>query len=187
MSTRGLLGIVVNGEEKLSYNHYDSYPGGLGLDTLRALRDHIASKNMALVKQEAVQVNAIYGGIDDVEPHDYQGRVIPPDELEGDLVLFLVNGMMAATTSQWPRDSLFCEWGYIADFDAGTFEVYRGFQKSEHKAGRFAGPANGNGYYPIALLKSWPLSKLPSDDEFTKAFEDPEEETDPSRAGEPPF
>lgn len=38
MGTRGIMGFVVDGQEKLTYNHYDSYPDGLGLDVLRWLR-----------------------------------------------------------------------------------------------------------------------------------------------------
>ena len=40
---------------------------------------------------------------------------------------------------EFPLDSLFCEWGYLVDLDAGTLEVYRGFQKSSPTEGRWAG------------------------------------------------
>lgn len=30
MATRGVCGVRVNGVDKLSYNHNDSYPGGIG-------------------------------------------------------------------------------------------------------------------------------------------------------------
>jgi hypothetical protein len=32
MSTRGTFGILIDGQEKIAYNHSDSYPSGLGLD-----------------------------------------------------------------------------------------------------------------------------------------------------------
>ena len=32
MSTRGLYGFHMNGQDKTTYNHYDSYPDGLGSD-----------------------------------------------------------------------------------------------------------------------------------------------------------
>ena len=35
MATRGAYGFRLNGVEKLFYNHYDSYPEGLGLDIAR--------------------------------------------------------------------------------------------------------------------------------------------------------
>lgn len=35
MGTRGLLGFIINGVRRGSYNHWDSYPSGLGLDVVR--------------------------------------------------------------------------------------------------------------------------------------------------------
>src|SRR5580658_10702316 len=39
MSTNGIVGIVVNGQEKIAYNHDDSNPGGIGIDILKFLRE----------------------------------------------------------------------------------------------------------------------------------------------------
>jgi hypothetical protein len=39
MSTRGLWGFVIDGEEKLTYNHSDSYPDGLGSKLLGWLQE----------------------------------------------------------------------------------------------------------------------------------------------------
>src|SRR5690242_2104256 len=38
MGTRGFITFVIDGEEKTAYNHFDSYPGGLGIDVLAWLR-----------------------------------------------------------------------------------------------------------------------------------------------------
>lgn len=74
--------------------------------------------------------------------------------------------------SGFPADSLFAEWGYVADFDGGKFEVYRGFQHHAHSEGRFASPeANEGGYFPVRLVASWPLDALPSDKDFHVAVE----------------
>lgn len=32
MGTRGLLGHIIRGKKKATYNHFDSYPSGLGMD-----------------------------------------------------------------------------------------------------------------------------------------------------------
>lgn len=37
VSTRGIVGVRVNGVDKLSYNHSDSYLAGLGVNTLKTL------------------------------------------------------------------------------------------------------------------------------------------------------
>jgi hypothetical protein len=42
MGTRGTWGFVLDGEEKLTYNHFDSYPDCLGVEVLDALRERIA-------------------------------------------------------------------------------------------------------------------------------------------------
>ena len=38
MGTRGLMGVRVDGVDKLTYNHWDSYPSGLGQDILEYLQ-----------------------------------------------------------------------------------------------------------------------------------------------------
>jgi len=34
MGTRGTFGFIVDGEKKIAYNHFDSYPTGLGIDLM---------------------------------------------------------------------------------------------------------------------------------------------------------
>ena len=38
MGTRGLLGYVIKGKKKGSYNHWDSYPVGLGWAIMKWIR-----------------------------------------------------------------------------------------------------------------------------------------------------
>lgn len=80
MGTRGFVGFVIDGQEKIGYNHFDSYPDGLGVDVLSWLRGE-------------------------------------------------VHGGTASTLAE--RDE----------------------------------------YAPVALAASWPISALPSDDEFVKALD----------------
>jgi hypothetical protein len=93
---------------------------------------------------------------------------------QGDPVAVL-NAGIVEDSSDFPADSLFAEWGYVVDFDAGAFEVYEGFQTQPHEEGRFASkePVH-DGYYPVRLIASWPLSKLPSIANFLMelSFED---------------
>ena len=35
MGTRGLVGHIIRGRQKASYNHFDSYPPGLGLELMK--------------------------------------------------------------------------------------------------------------------------------------------------------
>ncbi len=74
--------------------------------------------------------------------------------------------------SDFPSDSLFCEWGYLIDLGAATFEVYRGFQRAPHTAGRYAErPRVRDGYHPVALVASWSFADLPDGDTFLASLD----------------
>lgn len=40
MGTRGLYGFRKNGVDKTTYNHFDSYPDGLGADVVNFIKKH---------------------------------------------------------------------------------------------------------------------------------------------------
>ena len=40
MGTRGLYGFRKNGKDKVTYNHWDSYPEGLGIEVIRFCNRH---------------------------------------------------------------------------------------------------------------------------------------------------
>jgi hypothetical protein len=181
MSTRGFLGFVANGRETITYVHFDAYPGALGADVLKwartvtdwnAVREqaaalvHIDGDVMPTPEQRAAlaqyeKPNA--GGSKD-DPGEEWYRLL--HGTFGDPAATLACGL-APHAPEWPGDSVWCEWGYLIDCDAKTFEVYQGFQTRPHK-GRFADrPANErSGYYPVKLYASWPLDALPDDDDF---------------------
>jgi hypothetical protein len=185
MSTRGFLGFVANGHETITYVHFDAYPGGLGADTLAWAR---AVTDWDTVRQQAAAIVHIDG---DVMPTDEQRAALTeyakPDAApksdpgeEWYRLLYGTFGNPGATlaaglaphTPDWPGDSLYCEWGYLIDCDAKTFEVYKGFQQGPSK-GRFADRETHptSGYTPVKLRASWPLDALPDDDTFLAAGE----------------
>lgn len=181
MSTRGFLGFVADQHETITYVHFDAYPGGLGADVLKWAR---TVTDWDAVRQQAAALVHIDG---DVMPTDEQRQVLaeyaepdaagPKDEPgeEWCRLLYRTFGDPAATLAaghaphdpDWPGDSLYCEWGYLIDCDAKTFEVYEGFQQAPHK-GRFADRKTHpiSGYVPVKLRASWPLDALPDDDAF---------------------
>jgi hypothetical protein len=167
MGTRGMLGFVVDGEKEIiTYNHFDSYPSGLGAD----VAEWIASVD----DWEAIRQQAR-----DLTPVDEESKPTE-DELaklsrwhnsmvsEGDDWYSLLRGTQGkpgeildcgywVPNNGFVSDSLFCEWGYFIDLDTATFEVYRGFQRSPHESGRFAGRVRSKEpleYYPIKLVGS---------------------------------
>lgn len=183
MGTRGFIGFVVDGQEKIAYNHFDSYPEGLGKDVLAWLRLDFdieflrtAARTLRVVTDETPPTD------DDIERlRPFTNRSVGerkerPDwyqllrETQGKPGEMLRAGVIL-DASDFPLSSLFAEWGYLVDLDAETLEVYRGFQQHHHSWGRFAGRPGQDGYYPCALLKSWPLSGLPDDEAFVSALE----------------
>ena len=181
MSTRGFLGFVANERETITYVHYDAYPGALGADVLKWAR---TVTDWDTVRQQAAALVHIDG---DVMPTEEQraalaqyakpgvgGKENDPGEewyrllhgTFGDPAATLASGY-APHAPDWPGDSVWCEWGYLIDLDANTFEIYKGFQTTPHK-GRFSGREvnERSGYVPVKLLASWPLDALPDDDTF---------------------
>jgi hypothetical protein len=199
MGTRGVIGFVVDGEAKITYNHWDSYPDGIGLDVLNWLRSLDTEVQLA---EAADQARALFAVDEDAKPtaeelkryaryHDK--HVSAGDdwyallrETQGKPAEILRAGAYS-DAKDFPRDSLFCEWGWIVDFDAGTFEAYKGFQNECPTKGRWADmePAekdyrasDGSKYWPIQRLAVWSLSALPSDEEFFAPLREDEEEDD---------
>jgi hypothetical protein len=199
MSTRGFVGFVADGQEKIAYNHFDSYPDGLGVAVLEWL--HKAGTDIEAIKARAVALRVVTTDTDPVTDADIEalrpwtntevgGHKDRPDwyqllrETQGNPEQMLAAGVIE-DAHEFPLDSLFAEWGYVVDFDAGVFEVYQGFQEQPHDRGRFADreptlePRTTTGartWYPCALVASWPLGKLPDKDAFRVAAEPPEED-----------
>lgn len=181
MSTRGFLGFVADGQCKVAYNHSDSYPDWLGFQMLHWLR----SADLSDAQAKAIELRVV---APDSEPTDEDVRSLKRfhnphvgghserptwyqllRETQGEPAAMLEAGVIE-DASNFPYDSLFAEWGYLADFDAQRFEVYQGFQHERHEAGRFARPEPNDGYYPCALIAAWPFTDLPDDERFLAAL-----------------
>jgi hypothetical protein len=187
MGTRGTWGFVADGDEKLTYNHFDSYPDGLGVDVLDALREKIADAGIGGVREAA---SALVVVKEDTPPTPEQQEALRRfadqgvstgslDEwyvllrnTQGDFKLTLESGVIL-DGNDFASDSLFCEWGYVVDLDNNVFEVYQGFNHGPDVIGRFASRDGGRGdYLPITLVASFPLDDLPNSSDFTKVVHD---------------
>ncbi len=181
MGTRGAFGIVESGIEKIGYNQYDSYPDGHGVENLAWVRGLVENETVDTARQiaaEAILVNEnVKPTIEDVlnleENTDLKVSEQSTDdwycltrETHGNIQKMIECGYIL-DSADFPTDSLFCEWGYMVDFDNGVFEVYKGFQKLPHSEGRFADRGSeSSDYYPIRLVASYPFAELPSDEDF---------------------
>ena len=131
MGTRGALGWLINGEIKASYNHYDSYPKGLGADLQRDLRaigkipspDHITWVDQ---HDDPGTVDVPYGV---GTQGDWYSRL---RKQQGELQMMLDTGY-ATDDSDFPESSLFCEWAYLLDAVKQRVLLLEGFNKNPAK------------------------------------------------------
>lgn len=170
MSTRGLFGFVIDNEVKAVYNHFDSYPEGLGQDLVNFLQ----GTDLSTLPLRARGLQPVP---DRTPTPEEVARLRPFTDLtvsgrsaedwycllrktQGDVEALLAAGIYE-DSGDFALDSLFCEWGYLINLDDSLFEVYKGFQRKAHTQGRFAKENDRKGYYPIALIKTFPLDDIP--------------------------
>jgi hypothetical protein len=194
MGTRGFLGFVVGGELKMTYNHWDSYPESLGVTMLTWAT---LNRDGANLKPEVVeQIRALRLVNEDTPPtgadrealgeffeqlagHTEVGWYELLRATQGEPEMTLRAGVMI-DNHEFALDSLFCEWGYLVDVDAGCFEVYRGFATSPPEHGRWAGKdatPDSSGYYPVERVWAFGLAEAPTPEEFVKHLEDEGDES----------
>lgn len=184
MGTRGVFGVLIDGILKLGYNQFDSYPDGKGQENLEWLRSGLAEGKEEAWRKLARQLQTHTSedkptaaeithcqrahAVDlDVSAQSLDDWYCLTRETHGHIGQMLALGH-AWDAHDFPADSLFCEWGYVVNFDDRVFEVYRGFQTKPHNKGRFADlpvePASPgmNQYFPIALVARLSFDELPT-------------------------
>lgn len=177
MGTRGAWGFRVDGQDKIAYNQYDSYPGGLGQDLVAAIKRtnltdlKTAAQNLLVINEKTPP------SLNQMEQlQKYADLAVSNRRLDdwycllrknqGDLEQTLQSGHML-DGHNFLKDSLYCEHAYVINLDENKFEVYAGFQEKPHQKGRFAELpttqhyAGGRTYYPVALVAEFALDQLP--------------------------
>lgn len=192
MGTRGFVGFAVDGTEKIAYNHFDSYPSGLGLAVLSWAREIAGDLRLEDAKRHVRALRVVEADsapteddVNQLRPF-YNPNVGGPSErptwyqllreTQGDPDTILRAGVIE-DASEFPQDSLFAEWGYVVDLDELRLEVYEGFQEEPHVSGRFSTRAGRDGYHPVKLARYWRLDALPTNAEFITALEPTEDES----------
>lgn len=206
MGTRHLVAVQIDGEYKVAqYGQWDGYPDGQGITVLGFLTAIMAdTASLELFKsnlrqtrwatEEEIEAAWVDAGAKpgagfasmDVGERLYQ-KYPQLSRDTGAKVLGIVLALPAPLALQnnidFAKDSLFCEWAYVVDFDANTLDVFKGFNKGPAE-GRFAGPVSeggegpgSGGYGPITIAASWPLDHLPGMAEFLDAL-DPKDENE---------
>ncbi|SHJ57254.1 hypothetical protein SAMN02745136_00421 [Anaerocolumna jejuensis DSM 15929] len=179
MGTRGLVCVQKDGEYKVAqYGQYDTNPYGSGVCILKFLKnvnlrvlESDISECVFYTKEQLQEILSEYkpGTMIFGVPWHRELCGITFEEILS-LIMF-GNLRSLKNNSEFAQDSLFCEWGYVIDFDKRTFEVYKGFNKRNlTKKDRFYKGKSTEEYKPIKLARSYSLNALPTEEEFLDFF-----------------
>jgi hypothetical protein len=150
MSTRGTVGFKVGDKLKVAYNHSDSYPTGLGTETLQSLNAFfdnggtvadlrkratklkvIDMDKPATVAQQKKFLQYADTGVSSGQTSEWYVLL---RRLQGDIFGYLGAGVIPGAGAAGD-----IEWSYVINLDTETFDVYDGKK----------------------LVKTIPLNKLP--------------------------
>lgn len=174
MGTRGLYGIRKAGVDKVTYNHFDSYPEYLGSNILKFCMNNNKDQLTELFNKIELVGNE--------KPTEEQKKVCKRNrwfddavslqtdddwycllrETQGDLeVLKHADKAYMIDNHDFIKDSLFCEYAYIINLDRNVLEVWIGCQKKPDQKNRYGTQQDEYGYYPCKLIRSYhlPLTK----------------------------
>lgn len=200
MGTRHLICVVSDGEYRIAqYGQWDGYPSGQGVSILEFLQgdkvELLKEKihNCTWITGEELKNRWLEFGVDlDKQKfitYDVSNKFCTKyPELSRDTgaeILELVAdsqcGLCLRNDHDFAYDSVFCEWAYVIDFDKQTFEVYKGFNNTPiDKNERFYTEnlvkySTEEVYYPVKIIATYLLSKLPSEEDFIQQCESSEE------------
>ena len=166
MGTRGLYGFRKNGIDKLTYNHFDSYPACLGAEVVDFCRRVSADEmdemfdKIEVVKHNDtptfVQIDFCRqaGWVDtDVSSGTEEDWYCLLRNAQGDLkglkkVIDKYGKAYMLNDNDFIYDSLFCEYAYIINLDTRMLEFYDGFQKTPQLGNRYGESPNTDDFYP---------------------------------------
>lgn len=170
MGTRGAYGFYKNGVDKVTYNHFDSYPTGLGTDVATFVeKTSIEEMNKIFNRIILVNGNEIPTEEQITENEKYLNDGVSKQTEEdwycllrnaqGDLFVYKDGAKYMIDSKNFLKDSLFCEWAYVINLDTNKLEVYRGFQNKKSN-NRYQPDRADNGYWGVKLIKEFDLSDM---------------------------
>lgn len=183
MSTRGAYGFYKDGVTKVTYNHCDSYPAGLGneikdfilltgKEQMNQIFDRIKLVNgrEKPTSEEMERLKTFYNGDVNGGAEEYYNLL---RETQGDLKAYLVYPELdiMIDSEDFLQDSLFCEWAYIINIDDSILEIYKGFQ-TQPGLSRYENDEtiksskeesikhSMDAYYAVSMVKKVPFSEV---------------------------
>jgi len=171
MGTRGLVGIKVDGKYSGYYNHFDSYPDGLGSKMVEFIKK-LNNENIEIMKNNCKNLIVVEAQseltkeeIDKYCQFSNSGVVNGGDwysllrNIHGaDYLDAILRGKLEHVFDDigFIKDSLFCEYAYILNLDELTLDFYRGFQ---HQAQEF-NPFGDEFYKSVSKSEYYPCAKI---------------------------
>jgi len=176
MGTRGVYGFRLNGEDLVQYNHWDSYPSGLGITILDFIRS-TTTDEMRKIAQGLILVDEdskptpeqidecrqyLDLGVSKQSPYDWYCLL---REAQGKPAAWKDGLQYVIDSHEFMADSLFCEWAYCINLDDETLEVYKGYNTNPNAPGRYTRKGHykahdGTIFYGVALIRTIPLSEI---------------------------
>jgi len=182
MGTRGAYGFHKDGVDKITYNHFDSYPIGLGADVAAFVCQHTDEEMNAIFDRIILVATNEKPSKEQIhECFEYYQRGVSmqtPNEwysllrgAQGDLEAHARGLRYMIDNADFLKDSLFCEWGYVINLDKGVLEIYRGFQKAPSK-NRYHTNGDDSGYYNCYLIREVPFATIRETPTYMATLED---------------
>jgi hypothetical protein len=168
MGTRGAYGFYKSGITKVTYNHFDSYPSGLGENVLKFIKKTSVEEmnkifdSIILVNEDDTpgleQIKEV-AKIIEVEIYDIINWYELLRSTQGNLDVYKKGLKYMNDNQAFLENSAFCEWAYIINLDENILEVYRGFQKKPQKNRYYTEEPFCN-CYNVALIMEMPIKAV---------------------------
>jgi hypothetical protein len=186
MGTRGAYGFRINEQDKITYNHFDSYPDWLGRKVMEYVsqtpldRMRLVANRIVLVGEQtkpSADLIEKYRKFADlgVSTRKYEEWYCLLRKTQGDLSSYQNDLRHMIDSQLFLTDSLFCEWAYIVNLDSESFEIYKGYNKDLSARGRYArcSVPDNYGYTGVTLIKEVPIPdiRLESIDDLVEGIE----------------
>lgn len=177
MGTRGVFGFHRNGIDKIMYNHYDSYPSGLGKAVVEFVKKHsVKELNTIFDRIEMISGDQLPTPEQVKECESYTDLSVSDRSVndwycllrgaQGDLEAYAGGLKYMIEGANFLEDSLFCEWGYVINLTTKRLEIYRGFQNKPQDNRYKVDERQDNlgdespGYFNCALIREIPLAQV---------------------------
>ncbi|OHD19680.1 MAG: hypothetical protein A2086_01710 [Spirochaetes bacterium GWD1_27_9] len=172
MGTRGLWGFYKNGINKLTYNHFDSYPSYLGKTVVTFVK-HTSIEELNQIFEKIILIDEFSTPTEEqIKECEKYSDLTPSDkritdwycllrDTQGNPDLYKSDLRFMINSNDFITDSLFCEWAYIINLTDNVLEVYKGVRKrpnSKNNRHRLEKPKNK--YYACEKIIEFPLNKI---------------------------